>query len=538
MNLNSLRVKFSIPLIIITTCLIVSFFVQEFLLTKKETVISNYHSLFTPALSAVLNADRDAYQALVAQQNALLGIGEDNYQSYAENAQQVADRFKLATDKMKPFASFTDQSAAFDQAYGQWTKLSEDFFENLKNGSDATQLEQQLTLLLEEFSTVRDLLDSSGEMVEKTAVSTTESIASDISSIQAMVEIVTFIIILIAVIIAYLSPKQLSQELNNLATVIQDIAEGEGDLTQSINFSKHSEMKNISSAFNLFVDKLRTLISTIQHETKELQTGVQSLESMSNNTNSLVTQQQSAIETVTHSLSEMTQANEEVSKVAISSASTASEGKGIAETGQSKVSDAISSIHQVNSAVKSAQENTAALVSDSNEIASVLDVIRGIAGQTNLLALNAAIEAARAGETGRGFAVVADEVRTLATRTQESTNNIQEMIEKLKLGVDNVSQSIANGVDKSVTVVEITNDVQDIFTNVLEISDQVNGFSHQTATATEQQTQVSMGITSTLEGLNDSAKNIESVAKDSANIASSVSQSVTTLSELVGKFKT
>jgi methyl-accepting chemotaxis protein len=167
----------------------------------------------------------------------------------------------------------------------------------------------------------------------------------------------------------------------------------------------------------------------------------------------------------------------------------------------------------------------------------VLEVIRSIADQTNLLALNAAIEAARAGEQGRGFAVVADEVRTLASRTQQSTNHIQEIIAQLQSRVSESTQAINSGKQNADLTVANFAQAEQVFRLIMQSSVQVNDMAIRTAAATEEQAVVSEEITKNLYALHDQASAAGDVAKENNKLSQDIRQLSDVLFGLVGKFK-
>jgi len=237
---------------------------------------------------------------------------------------------------------------------------------------------------------------------------------------------------------------------------------------------------------------------------------------MTGETRTGVQRQQTETALVATSINEMSSTVHEVAQNAETAAAGASEADSQTEKGKQIVSSTVSSIRTLASEVEKASQVIAQVEKDSEEIGSVLEVIRGIAEQTNLLALNAAIEAARAGEQGRGFAVVADEVRNLASRTQESTQEIQEMIERLQKGSREAVTAMVSGQEQAEQTVEQASQAESSLSEISSAVAQINEMNAHIAEASRQQGEV-------VEEINKNIVNITQVADDSANGADQLS---------------
>ncbi len=297
----------------------------------------------------------------------------------------------------------------------------------------------------DKFCALRNILDQSGEAVIQGFIDIEQQRGDEIRSKMILTFIVVGIALLAAIAFSYLIPKKLTDDINYLIKRINEIASGDGDLTARINVSSKDEFGNLAKAFNTFVTNLQDLVKNILSQIASLGSLTASLYESSEHTKSINHNLNLSTESIVSAVYEMTQANKEIAQVATTSAAEADKTAALANRGMSVVSSSnekiAALIQNINLVLNSSQE----LEANSNNIVSVLDVIRGVAEQTNLLALNAAIEAARAGEHGRGFAVVADEVRILATRTQQSTNDIDEIIQQLQLSVNASSKAISEG---------------------------------------------------------------------------------------------
>jgi methyl-accepting chemotaxis protein len=220
--------------------------------------------------------------------------------------------------------------------------------------------------------------------------------------------------------------------LKHMTGSLQDIAEGEGDLTRRLPVLGRDEIGSASDAFNRLMEKMGNLIRSVRDSVKQQADAAEKLFRVTETTNAGVSRQRTELEQLAEAMKQMALAVQEVALNAQRAADAARTSFESAATGKAVVVRTTSGINALAGEVEQAAVVIRKLEKDSESIGSVLDVIRGIAEQTNLLALNAAIEAARAGESGRGFAVVADEVRSLATRTQESTKQIRDKIEELQ----------------------------------------------------------------------------------------------------------
>jgi len=300
---------------------------------------------------------------------------------------------------------------------------------------------------------------------------------------------VAIIVILLTISISIVF--MITGNINAITLSLKDIAEGEGDLTRRIEQKSRDETGELVYWFNDFVEKLQATMGEVISVIKPLADVSQELNSVVSKSSAASKEQYSVAENVTQSIDEMIATVNDVARHASDAATSASEADTESKAGQAIVNDTVASISELATEITKASGVITKLEADTDSVAQILVVIRGIADQTNLLALNAAIEAARAGEQGRGFAVVADEVRTLASRTQKSTQEIQVVIEQLQEAAQSavsVMQSSQSGANDSVSQAEKTGStLQQITTKVTSISD----MNQQIAVATEEQSQTS-----------------------------------------------
>jgi len=314
-------------------------------------------------------------------------------------------------------------------------------------------------------------------------------------------------------------------------------AVADGDLTVRANITSNDEMKRIGYNINRMVDKTKSLVTKVHNTTQDLVQTAKTNNTSASETSERINQQNIEVEQVATAMNEMSATVQEVANNAEQTASSTASADRDAKAGFQIVQGTITSISELAAELKNASESINELQDNVNGIGSVLDVIQGIADQTNLLALNAAIEAARAGESGRGFAVVADEVRTLASKTQESTEEIRQMIDKLQSSASTSVRSMKSGNEKSEQTVT---DAQQAGAALEKISEQVSHISlmgEQIASAATEQSAVAEEINRSIMSVKDITELTGSAAEESAKNSRFVDEVAHNLEDLVAQFK-
>lgn len=327
--------------------------------------------------------------------------------------------------------------------------------------------------------------------------------------------------------------KNINQVVHNLV----EIAHGEADLTTRLEQHGKDEIGQLVNAFNAFIEKLQNIIKNVSGSTAQLATAAEEMAQISEESNGSVTRQTSETEQVASAMNEMSSTVAEVARHAQEAAESAQNASSASSSGRQVVEKTISAIGNLADEVEQAATVIQKLEHDSENIGSVLDVIRGISEQTNLLALNAAIEAARAGEQGRGFAVVADEVRTLASRTQESTQEIQAMIENLQSGSAQAVAVMEEGRSKAQASVEQASLAGDALRKITEAIATISDMNTQIASASEEQGSVAEEINRNISSIREIGEQTSQGAQQTATASREMSQLATQLQIEVGQFK-
>ncbi|GGK25955.1 methyl-accepting chemotaxis sensory transducer with Cache sensor [Pseudomonas koreensis] len=346
-------------------------------------------------------------------------------------------------------------------------------------------------------------------------------------------------VIAVVIIIALLSMliRLLIQPLHVMTRAMEDIADGEGDLTKRLTIVNNDEFGVLGTAFNRFVERIHGSIREVSSATGQVNEVALRVVAASNSSMYNSDQQASRTSSVAAAINQLGAAAQEIARNAAQASNQASDARGLAEDGQQVVDRSIKAMNQLSSMLSASSSNIESLNSKTVNIGQILEVITSISQQTNLLALNAAIEAARAGEAGRGFAVVADEVRNLAHRTQESAQQVQTMIEELQVGARESVSTMSDSQRHSQDSVEIANLAGERLNSVTQRIGEIDGMNQSVATATEEQTAVVESINVDITEIN--TLNQEGVENLQATLraCSDLEQQAARLKQLVGSFR-
>ncbi|WP_166378044.1 methyl-accepting chemotaxis protein [Pseudoalteromonas sp. Z9A4] len=360
----------------------------------------------------------------------------------------------------------------------------------------------------------------------------------EVFSEQRNLIIVSAIIMIIAVILlSYFIGKSILIPTRLAADMMKDISQGEGDLTRALNESGNDEISELSRSFNLFVLKMRESLAHVSKSASDVSDHAHTVDESSRTSLSFIELQNDSSTQVAAAMEQMTHQIHDVSRNAEAAEQAAKDAAKNASTGRSVVTQTITAIETLSNNIETVSRVTADLANESHNIGSVLDVIRSISEQTNLLALNAAIEAARAGEHGRGFAVVADEVRTLASRTGQSTDEIQTMITKLQEGAKAAVEAVKSSQALSVSTVEQASSANTSLNEIERLVSIITEMNSQIARATEQQTQAADEVNLRINELSHSTEQSLNNTKQLTSTSDNLKQSSQELSSMVHRFK-
>ena len=464
---------------------------------------------------------------LVAKDNSGMqeAVKRATHENAAEFRKMIAENRKLLGDgPIKSKLSATEQEMEKYITIAQ-SLVAQAFNDHAGALRQMDAFDKSFTHLEEKMSGISEFVEDENLKAQKTG---TEAATAAMKTIVT-VSVISIAILLLVSFIVSRNITAMLEKIRRLGVTVA-AASAEGNLTARVEAGGNDEAGILAGHLNKILANFHTAMQEIRDASERLVNVSSEVASVSRDTSTGVKRQQSETEQVATAVTEMAMTVQEIARNSVQAAQAAIQGNEEASKGRRIVAEAIDSMDVLSQQVDRTVEVLQKLKTDSNNIGAVLDVIRSIAEQTNLLALNAAIEAARAGEQGRGFAVVADEVRTLAQRTQQSTREIQEMIQRLQTGVGEVASTMEQGQQQTRTTVEKVSEAGGSLQSITASVGVITDMSTQIATATEEQSKVA-------EDVNRNIANISNVAEQTATAAQRAAQATEEIAGLSRKLR-
>ncbi|WP_412779097.1 methyl-accepting chemotaxis protein [Pseudomonas syringae pv. coryli] len=455
-------------------------------------------------------------EAKVREAIEALRTNSDFYQKHLLSGEADRAQFEEANNKMGVYIDGLKQVVALDSSDHERAV-------SLANGEQA----QKATIYQEKLTALR------GHNAEEAVVSGKDATAVYDHSVNVLMTVL-IAAFLLTVVLAIALTRSIVDPISISLKLAEDIAAG--DLTRQLSVSGSDEASRLMTALNTMSGNLRTTIHEISGASAQLSTAAVEMTSITESADRTLQQQNSEIEQAATAVNEMSAAVEEVARNATSTSQAAQQSSLSADLGNQRVAETLTAMQNLTGLVEGSSAQVTALAGQAQNISKVLGVIRGIAEQTNLLALNAAIEAARAGEQGRGFAVVADEVRSLASRTQTSTSEIQEMIGQMQSKIHSAVEVMNESQIQSDHCVTLASGADQLLVEMGEAVDVIRDMNIQIAAATEQQSATVQETSRMVTHINDSAQQAADGAEQSAISSQDLSKMARDQRELLHHF--
>ncbi len=496
-----------------------------------------------PVIDKLEGAYRDLYQVISSAQGLILADGDQEKitkqkNEFEDNADKVLPRIKSLYSLLDAEILPVTSKANVDQLVKVTVRLIQKYETMFADPQQAQWIfSQHQAGLTNDFSTIRKEIKLIRKDIEVVQVELRTQVNNIAKKSEFVLEVGSGLAILIGIFFTWLLSGWVLAPVHRLKESMAEIASGQGDLTKRVKVESSDEIGELSKNFNTFVKSLQSTIGEIVDATYHVRNEMNNLDKITENVVKGVKSQQQESEMVAAAINEMRATSESVSQNAQEASSASESGHSEVEQATGILRHTVTSIQELSNELKQAGEVIHVLDSDVSNIASILDVIRGIAEQTNLLALNAAIEAARAGEQGRGFAVVADEVRALASKTQGSTGEIQIMIEKLQAGAKEAVSVMEYSQKGGERTIEKANQTSYSLNEISHSISIINEMNAQIATASFEQKTVSEDLNSNILRIADNSQQIVLVVEDANNSSKNLADQCERLDNLVGCFK-
>ncbi len=507
------------------------------LLTINATIVTLAHKIGETDIPMMTEAHSLSLSVSQTQQwltdiSATRGL--DGLDDGFEKAEEVANKFRASIKTLHELApemrsQIQALSTPFEEFYSTGKEMAQAYIDKGPSAGNA---------MMSDFDNRADALhtklDSLVSEINELVVRETEEEA-EASHIARNTIFINLIAILTVLAISYFTFIRIFNQLPILSKELLRISDG--NLAEVINVDKYQAISELMEPLEETRKSLANIVKQIAEYTIELNQSASSLLRTSEQAKADLDSQQVETNQAATAVNQMTVTSHEVSQNVSETANAANDANTETADGKRIVNDATHEIEGLSSQISSTALTITKLGEDSEAINTVIDVIRSIAEQTNLLALNAAIEAARAGEQGRGFAVVADEVRTLASRTQQSTEEINEMIRRLQDGAKQAVESMNLSCDQVSTAVEKTNQAESSLERITDAVARINQMSLQIATAAEEQSQVAEEINRNITSINEKADHAVETAIHTQNTSAHQADIANQLKGLVDRFK-
>ncbi|MDE1239653.1 methyl-accepting chemotaxis protein [Vibrio aestuarianus] len=520
----SIRVQVLLPVLLTTIVLLIALWVTKINLQHEQTKVSTNTHLLIEYKDILANIDDTIYPLRINAVYAIYDPARRNgFLSQLNNGLKDVNR---DLDKMQKSDVYGNNVSIVRERIEQYGGLTAQVMDLSNRREQGLVSESELNAVIAQYRTSgNDMVNAINALSKKLNDYTIDSMdqsSQDNARVMNSAMVSVLLVLAVSLFMAWVLSNFIVTPIQKLQGVMRELAQG--NLTIRADADGKNEISLLSRDVNTTASQLHVIVDELNRISEDVASASTELAAVMTQAESNANQELSEIEQVASAVNELASTANNVSDNATLADSTAREADELAKSGLSIFKESTQASTQMSDALNHAAHVVSSLKEQSEQINEVIEVIRGVSEQTNLLALNAAIEAARAGETGRGFAVVADEVRMLAARTQDSTKEIQTIIEQLQSQSVLANDSMQISLDMLLKNNELTQKANDALIGITESVSDINDSNAQVATAAEEQSQVTQDINRSVVNMSELVNQNVTGISQSASASSELSQ--------------